>query len=39
MGELERRMNPPAADAVPSYDHVVSSNGHGDLEHAVAGRP
>jgi hypothetical protein len=39
MGELERRMNPPAADDVPSYDHVVSSNGHGDLEHAVAGRP
>jgi hypothetical protein len=39
MGELERRMNPPAADQLPSYEHVVSSNGHGDLEHAVAGRP
>jgi hypothetical protein len=39
MGELERRMNPPQADELPSYDHVVSSNGHGDLEHAVAGRP
>jgi hypothetical protein len=39
MGELERRMNPPAADELPSYEDVVSSNGHGDLEHAVAGRP
>jgi hypothetical protein len=39
MGELERRMNPPAADQLPSYDDVVSSNGHGDIEHAVAGRP
>jgi hypothetical protein len=35
MGELERRFNAPADTGVPSYEHVVSSNGHGDIEHAV----
>ena len=35
LGELERRFNAPADTRVPPYDHVVSSNGHGDIEHAV----
>jgi hypothetical protein len=35
MGELERRLNAPEAEDVPSYEHVVSSNGHGNIEHAV----
>jgi hypothetical protein len=35
LGELERRFNAPADTGVPSYEHVVSSNGHGDIEHAV----
>jgi hypothetical protein len=33
MGELERRLNPPQDPELPSYEHVVSSNGHGKLEH------
>jgi hypothetical protein len=37
LGELERRLNAPADDEVPTYEHVVSSNGHGDLEAAIAG--
>jgi hypothetical protein len=40
LGELERRLNAPQDDEVPSYEHVLSSNGHGDIEHAVgAARP
>ena len=40
LGELERRLNAPQDEVVPPYEHVVSSNGHGDLEQAVgAGRP
>jgi hypothetical protein len=40
LGELERRLNAPQDEEVPPYEHVVSSNGHGDLEQAVgAGRP
>ena len=35
LGELERRLNTPADAEVPSYEHVISSNGHGSLEHAV----
>jgi hypothetical protein len=35
LGELERRLNADDGADVPSYEHVVSSNGHGDLEHAV----
>jgi len=34
LGELERRLNPPRDPELPSYEHVVSSNGHGRLEHA-----
>lgn len=36
MGELERRLNAPPDDEIPSYEHLVSSNGHGQLEHAGA---
>jgi hypothetical protein len=35
LGELERRLNTPADAEVPSYEHVISSNGHGSLEHAL----
>jgi hypothetical protein len=35
LGELERRLNSDADDDVPSYEHVISSNGHGSLEHVV----
>jgi hypothetical protein len=34
LGELERRLNEPEDSDVPSYEHVISSNGHGKLEHA-----
>jgi hypothetical protein len=34
LGELERRLNPPADPELPPYEHMVSSNGHGKLEHA-----
>jgi hypothetical protein len=33
LGELERRLNPPADPELPPYEHVMSSNGHGRLEH------
>jgi hypothetical protein len=36
LGELERRLNAPPDPEIPSYEHVVSSNGHGSLEHAGA---
>lgn len=39
LGELERRLNAPADPEIPSYEHVVSSNGHGNLEHAGAVGP
>jgi hypothetical protein len=35
LGELERRLNAPDVEDVPPYEHVASSNGHGDLEHAA----
>jgi hypothetical protein len=34
LGELERRLNAPPDAELPSYEHVISSNGHGHLEHA-----
>ena len=37
LGELERRLNAPADSDVPSYEHVASTNGHGDLEAALSG--
>ena len=36
LGELERRLNPPEKDVPPPYEALVSSNGHGRIEHAVA---
>jgi hypothetical protein len=33
LGELERRLNPPTDPELPPYEHVMSSNGHGRLEH------
>jgi len=36
LGELERRLNPPEQDVPPPYEAMVSSNGHGRIEHAVA---
>ena len=37
LGELERRLNPPADPDVPAYEHVASTNGHGDLHAALSG--
>jgi hypothetical protein len=36
LGELERRLNPPAEEVPPAYEAMVSPNGHGEIEHAVA---
>jgi len=36
LGELERRLNAPPDPEIPPYEHVVSSNGHGKLEHVGA---
>ncbi len=33
MGELERRLNAPPDPDIPTYEHIISSNGHGRLEH------
>jgi len=35
LGELERRFNATPDVEIPAYEHVVSSNGHGSLEHAL----
>ena len=35
LGELERRLNAEPEVDLPDYRDVVSSNGHGSLEHAV----
>ena len=35
LGELERRLSDPGEDDLPTYEHVVSSNGHGSIENAV----
>jgi hypothetical protein len=39
LGELERRLNDEPDDEVPSYEHVVSTNGHGNIEHAIITAP
>jgi len=36
LGELERRLNPPAAELEPVSDAAVASNGHGSAAHLVA---
>jgi hypothetical protein len=35
VGELERRLNAPGDDSAPVAERTVSSNGHGNIEHAV----
>jgi hypothetical protein len=37
LGELERRLNDEPGDEPPSYGHVMSTNGHGNIEHAITG--
>lgn len=39
LGELERRFNAPPDPDVPSYEHVASTNGHGNLGAALSGQP
>lgn len=36
LGELERRLNAPPDPDLPSYEAVISSNGHGSFETAVS---
>ncbi len=36
LGELERRLNPPAEPIAPMNDETASTNGHGSVEHLVA---
>ncbi len=36
LGELERRLNAEPEVEIPNYDEVVSSNGHGNLEHTAS---
>lgn len=35
LGEIERRLNAPEVDEVPEFEHVVSTNGHGDIGQAA----
>lgn len=35
LGELERRFNAPEQPEVPPYEHVMSTNGHGNIAHAA----
>jgi hypothetical protein len=37
MGEIERRLDDEPDEELPSYEHVVSTNGHGNIEHAITG--
>jgi hypothetical protein len=37
LGALERRLNDEPHDDLPSYEHVVSSNGHGNIADAITG--
>lgn len=37
LGELERRFNDEEDEELPSYEHVISTNGHGNIEHAITG--
>ena len=37
LGELERRLNDDAADGDDEYHRMVSSNGHGNIDHAIIG--
>jgi hypothetical protein len=35
LGELERRLNPETQDVPPEWTQVMSTNGHGNIEHAA----
>jgi len=35
LGEVERRLNPPASEAAPAEEDIGASNGHGNVEHMV----
>jgi hypothetical protein len=37
LGELERRLNAPEDEPPATYEHVASTNGHGNIEHAITG--
>jgi hypothetical protein len=37
LGELELWLNGPDDDDAGTYEHVVSTNGHGNIEHAISG--
>jgi hypothetical protein len=37
LGEVERRLNEGEDDDLDGYEHVVSTNGHGDIDHAITG--
>ena len=39
LGELERALNPPQDEEVPSFEHVASQNGHGNIAHAAGVTP
>jgi hypothetical protein len=39
VGELERRLNPPAVELEPVDEAAVASNGHGSAAHLVASGP
>jgi hypothetical protein len=39
LGELERRLNPPEEISLPVDDTIVSTNGHGSVEHLVTPGP
>ena len=39
LGELERRLSPPADPVVPMTEETASTNGHGSAEHLVAAAP
>ncbi|HWH10302.1 MAG TPA: hypothetical protein VG165_04180 [Solirubrobacteraceae bacterium] len=36
LGELERRLNAEPDDELEPWAHVISSNGHGNIEHAAS---
>jgi hypothetical protein len=36
LGELERRLNAEPDDELEPWAHVISNNGHGNIEHAAA---
>jgi hypothetical protein len=37
LGELERRLNDEPGDGPSPYGHAVTTNGHGNIDHAITG--